>query len=151
MAYRLPEEIENALQKEFPQVAIKKLVNRLFELVTDKTIYEGGCHIRQFGKFIAYPVYSTRTGKKVVRFKYRISASLTNAIKDTYVINNIPSKPSAAFDAQNEEKCKDKKDHRQLNIKSQQYASKVGKETTKKKIVEDEVINIISNTKLNLE
>lgn len=149
MAYSLPEELENILKREFPQTPIKNIVHRLFELIVGKTTQEGSCHIRQFGKYLAYKTYSTKTGKNVIRFKYKISSSLNGLIsEDDYILNNIPSKTSAVFDEQNEEVCKDKKDSRKANLDAQRLANKFGKEGTKKKVVEDEVMNILSNTKL---
>lgn len=143
---RLPEDIENELQKKYPNVHIQTLVQHIFQAILDKTLKDSSCHIREFGKFLAYSTISSKLGRSVVRFKFKLSTTLDSKIKvDDYFLNNVPAKAINVFADQHEEAVKGKRDQSKANIIAQKEAERFGKEKTKSNIQNDEVSNIIGN------
>lgn len=143
---RIPEDLEIALQKKYPDTYIKAIIQNLFQMIFEKTLKDGSCHIREFGKFVAFKTNSVRIGREVIRFKFKISPSLENKIKiDEFLLTNIPVKATVPFTEKHEEICKDKKDIRDANVKAFHESAAIGAENTKKQIVLEEVNSILNN------
>jgi hypothetical protein len=142
----IPEDLEIELQKKFQDVHIKTVIQHVFQSIFDKTLKDGSCNIREFGKFVAFQTKSSKIGRNVVRFKFRLSSSLEKKIKtDDYLLNNIPVKSTAAFNEEHEEKCKNKRDISKANANASKEAGSVGKIRTNCHVVEHEVNKIINN------
>ena len=134
------------LQRKFPDVHIKTITQHIFQSIFDKTLKDGSCNIREFGKFISFQTKSSKLGRNVIRLKFRLSTSLEMKIKtDNYLLNNIPVKSSMIFDDKNEEKCKDKRGIRNANVAAAKEASNIGKKRSEDSVVEFEVSRIIHN------
>jgi len=147
--HRLPDELENELQKKFPNVHIRKLVDLIFRMTLEKALKDGSCYIREFGRFSTYKVKSTKLGKDVIRFKFRISTTLDKKIKtDQYYLDNIPASSNYLFGEKNENICKDKKNQREANVVAEKEAEKIGRDRTKKHVLTDEISNILHELEL---
>lgn len=143
---RLPDDIENELQKKFPNVHIQTLVQHIFQAILDKTLKDSSCHIREFGNFIAFKTISSKLGRDVIRLKFKLSTTLHSKIKtDEFFLSNIPVKAINTFTSHHEEMVKDKREQSKANIEAQKNASIYGKEKTKSQIQDEEVTNIIGD------
>jgi len=140
--YKLPEELEAELQKKFPNVHIQTITQYIFSAILNKTFNDGSCSIREFGKFVSFKTRSSRTSQDVIRFKFKISNTLNQKIKqDQYLINNTPVKALNVFSDKHEEKTKDKKLQHEANVIAQKEAEKLGKVKTQSQLV----VNIINS------
>lgn len=143
--YKLPGDLENELQRKFPNVHIRKMIDSIFRMIVEKSLKDGSCFIKEFGHFSSYGKWSTKMERKVIRFRFKITPSLEKKIKtDQYYIDNIPIKAKSVFSEEHEEVCKDKKAQREANAEAEKEAEKLGKERTKKQIVVDEITNIVN-------
>ncbi len=138
--FKLPEDVELDLQKKYQDVKVREFVNSLFQAIINKATQDGSCSIREFGKFIAFVTDSSRIGKHVLRFKFKVTPALNDKIKnDEYLIKNLPIKAKNPFTKKNEENCLSKKDQRDANFIAQKHASILGKERTLEKIKQEEM------------
>ena len=142
--FKLPEDVEIELKKKYPDVPIKNFINSLFQLIINKSTQDGSCSIREFGKFISFVTKSSRIGKDVIRFKFKVTPALNDKIKyDEYLIKNLPVKAKNLFNKKNEENCLLKKEQRDANFIAQKYASILGKERTIEKVKQEEIDQVI--------
>ncbi|HOD61964.1 MAG TPA: hypothetical protein PKG96_07680 [Bacilli bacterium] len=140
--FRLPEDAELEIQKKFPNAPIQQITQYLFQLILHKTLNDGACPVRGFGKFVSFKTRSNRVGQDVIRFKFKISNALINKLKnDQYMLNNIPVKAVNVFAEMHENKTKDKKPQSKANIDASKEAEKLGKKKTEERIV----LNIIND------
>ena len=144
--YRLPEDIETELQKKFVNAHIPTIAQYIFQAILDKSLRDGSCSIREFGKFITFKTRSNKTGNDVIRFKFKITNTLGNKLKiDQYILNNIPVKAPNVFTPEHEEKTRNKKLQQKANITAQKEAEKLGKEKTKSNLVTNEIMDIMNS------
>ena len=142
--YSLPEDLELEIQKKFQNIHVRELVDHIFRSIINKALNHGSCQIRELGRFNVYKTKSTKTGRYVIRFKFRTSTTLDKKIKtDQYYLKNIPIKANVPFGVKNEEICKDKKDITQANLQAEREAEREGKNRTKKQIVVHEIDSIL--------
>lgn len=142
--YKLPADVETELQKKFPNVHIPTLVQYIIHSIFEKSLIDGSCSIRGFGKFISFKTTSGRSGRDVIRFKFKISNTLNNKLKtDQYLLDNIPIKASNLFTSDHEKKTENKKSQQNANTKALKEAEKLGREKTRNKLVTNEVISIM--------
>lgn len=143
--FRLPEDIELELQKKFPNAPIQTIIQFTFQAILDKTLRDGSCSIRDFGKFLSFKTRSNRIGRDVVRFKFKISNALSVKLKnDQYIFNNIPIKAANIFTENHENKTKDRKDQSKANISAAKEAEKLGKKKTEEHLVLNIIQDMIS-------
>jgi nucleoid DNA-binding protein len=143
--FKIPQDLEETLKKKFPDVHIQTVVHYVIQAILEKSLKDGSCSIREFGKFITFRTRSNKIGQDVIRFKFRISNTLNNKLRvDQYLLENIPVKVQTPFTEENEEKTKDKKEQQQLNIAAQKEAEKLGKEMTMSNLVTNEIMNIMN-------
>lgn len=143
--FRLPEDAELELQKKFPNAPIQQITQYLFQLILHKTLNDGACSIRSFGKFISFKTRSNRVGQDVIRFKFKISNALINKLRnDKYVLNNIPIKAVNIFAETHENKTKDKKFQSKANTTASKEAEKLGKKKTEERVVFNIINDMIS-------
>jgi len=142
--YRLPEDVEIELQKKFVNAHIPTLVQYIFQGILEKTLRDGSCSIREYGKFISFKTKSNKVGQEVIRFKFKLSNTLANKLRiDQYLLENMPIKAVNVFTEENEEKTKDKKTQSKANVSAQKEAEKLGREKTKGKLVTNEILSIM--------
>ncbi|HQF36719.1 MAG TPA: hypothetical protein PLL26_03730 [Candidatus Dojkabacteria bacterium] len=142
--FKLPLDVEMDLQKKFQNAHIPTLVQYIFQAILEKTLKDGSCSVREFGKFITFRTRSNKIGQDVIRFKFKISNTLSNKLKtDQYLLDNMPVKAPTVFTTEHEEKTKNKKEQQKLNITAQKTAEKLGKEKTKSNLVTNEIISIM--------
>ena len=144
--FKLPLDIENELIRKYPNIDITNLFHDLITLIIQKSCFDGSCHIREFGKFVAYKVYSHRLKKNTVRFKFKHSLSFLNRLKnDKYIINKLAIKAIVPFTEEHKKQCLDKQDNK---IKHSVYskACKHTKEQTKYKVATQEILKILEST-----
>lgn len=111
--FKLPLDIENELMKKYPHVDIINLFHDLTTLVIQKACFDGSCPIREFGKFIAFKIYSHRLKKDTVRFKFKHSISFLNRIKnDKYMTEKLAVKETVPFTEYHQQKCADKQNRK---------------------------------------
>mgnify|MGYP001470667044 CR=1 FL=1 len=143
--FRIPEELELELQKKFPNVPIRQIIQSTFQSILNKTLNDGSCSIRDFGKFISFRTRSNRIGQDVIRFKFKISNALNNKLKnDQYIFNNVPVKAANVFTELHKEKTKHKKTQSEANIKAAKEAEKLGKKKTEEHLVLSIINDVIS-------
>jgi len=143
--FRIPEELELELQKKFPNAPIPQIIQFIFQSILNKTLNDGSCSIRDFGKFISFRTRSNRVGQDVIRFKFKISNALSNKLKnDQYVFNNVPVKAANVFSESHREKTKHKKMQSEANIKAAKEAERLGKKKTEEYLVLNIINDVIS-------
>lgn len=142
--YKLSEDIEAELQKKFQNVHIPTLVQYIFQTMIEKTLRDGSCSIREFGKFVSFRTRSNKIGQDIVRFKFKLSNNLSAKLRaDPYLLDTVPVKASSVFNINHEQNVKNKKEQRQQNIMAQKEAVKLGKEKTKSQLATNEILNIM--------
>jgi hypothetical protein len=142
--FKIPEDLEVNLKKKFPDIHIQTLVHYIVSAILEKTLKDGSCSIREFGKFITFRTRSNKIGQDVIRFKFKISNTLNNKLRsDQYLLDNVPVKVQTPFTQDNEEKTKDKKDQQQLNIQAQKEAEKLGRDKIMSNLVTNEIKDIM--------
>lgn len=143
--YRLPADVEIELQKKFQNVHVPTLVQYIFQAILEKSLSDGSCSVREFGKYICFKTRSNKTGQDVIRLKFKISNTLSNKLKiDQYILNNIPVKAATIFTPEHEEKTKNKKLQQKANITAQKEAERLGRTKTKSQLATNEIIDIMN-------
>jgi len=144
MPIKIPEDVEQNLKRKYPEIDIKTFINSLFQEILDKVFRDGACPISGLGKFIAFVTYSSRINSNVVRFKFRPAAPLIKRIKrDQYLLEKLPVKANVPFTEQHEEKCKDKREIKNINLEAQIQINKVVRERTKENLVYNRILDIV--------
>ena len=142
--YHLPDDLVNQLQQQYPDVHIKTLIPTLFQAILEKTLSDGSCLIRGFGRFVAYKTYSNKIGQDVIRFKFKPSQALDRKLKnDEYLLEKMPVQAKRAFNESHAEKCQTGQEQKGYNVEAQKAAGQLGNERTKDKLILDEVIRAI--------
>lgn len=142
--YKLPADIQDKLQQDYPEVNIEDIIHKMFTMILEKTTADGTTTIREFGKFMAFKIFSTRTQKETVRFKFRITSSLTNKLNnDDFISQNLTTKEANQFTDKHEEKCKTKRDQKRKNYEMIQEANKKSKETTQEHLARERILDIL--------
>ena len=90
--FRVPRDILGELQREFPEVKnMETIIDRLFEMIFKKTIFDGACAITKLGVFFSFKTFSNRLGKIVPRFKFSMSRAMRKLLaEDAYMMDKIP-------------------------------------------------------------
>ena len=144
--YRLPEDLETELQKKFVNTHIPTIVQYIFQGLLEKTLKDGSCSIRGFGKFLSFRTRSNRIDQEVIRFKFKMTNTLGNKLKsDQYLLENMPVKALNVFSTEHEEKTKNKKLQHNANMAAQKTAEKLGREKTKSQLATNEIMDIVNN------
>ena len=144
MVYRLPLDIEDELQKKYPDIHVKSFVDKIFKEILDKTFKDGACTIKGVGKFISFVTHSKRIGGKTVRFKFRPSQALTLSIRnDEYLLKNLPVHAQVPFTENNEKYCNENKDQKYANAKAIDESAKHATKKLKEHKTYQEVLNIV--------
>ena len=145
MSFEIPDEIIQKLQKEYPEAPVNLILQNFFQEMLNLIFKDGRCLIKRFGNFISFVTYSNRIGKKVIRFKFRPSATLMSKIRDDeYLLENLPVKSQAIFNEQNEEKCKKFKDIKKENEKIMNGGRRISQQHTENRQVYDMVRDIVN-------
>jgi nucleoid DNA-binding protein len=144
--FKLPPDLEADLQKKFQNAHIPTLVQYIFQAILEKSLKDGSCSIREFGKFITFRTRSNKIGQDVIRLKFKIANTLGNKLRiDPYLLDNIPVKAATVFTPEHEEKTRDKKLQQKANITAQKEAEKLGKIKTKDHLATNEIISIMDS------
>ena len=90
--FRVPKDILGEMKREFPEIEnMESIIDKLFEMIFKKTIFDGACAITKFGIFFAFKTFSNRIGKIVPRFKFSMSRSMRKFLsEDAYMMDRIP-------------------------------------------------------------
>ena len=145
MAYKVPADIEQMLQKQYKDAPIPAIIDTMFSLIIHKVTNDSSCTIREFGKFIAFITHSEKIGKETVRFKFKLSAALRQKMKnDEFLLNNLPVKAQTSFTKDNADKVKDKQEKKKANLHATSKVSKISKIKTDERIVADHIRDIIN-------
>ena len=148
--FRLPPDVELELTRKYPHVDIINLVHDLITLISQKACFDGSCPIREFGKFIAFQVYSSRLNKNTIRFKFKHSESFMKRIRnDKYILENLAVKLPTPFTDDNEQKCVDKRDRKVVLNKILPNITKITEAKTNYKVATQEILNILQNDNSN--
>jgi hypothetical protein len=143
--YKLPEDLEIELQKKFQNAHIPTLVQYIFQGIIEKTLKDGSCSVREFGKFLSFRTRSNKIGQDVIRFKFKLSNTLNNKLRiDQYLLDNIPVKAINVFNDKHEQNTKNKKLQQNANSTAQKAAEKLGKEKTKSQLVTNEILDVMN-------
>jgi nucleoid DNA-binding protein len=144
MAYKLPADIENELQKRFPEVHVPTIVDAVFQSIIGKITRHSNCTVREFGKFTAFVTHSEKLAKETVRFKFKLSSALNKKLKsDQYLLENLPVKAQNVFNEKNKEVCESKQVVKQANLAAISEANKISKKRTDEAVAADTVSKII--------
>ena len=144
--FKLPEDLEADLQKKFQNAHIPTLVQYVFQGILEKALRDGSCSVREFGKFITFRTRSNKIGQDVIRFKFKLSNTLSSKLRiDQYLLDNIPVKAATVFTTKHEQNTKNKKLQQNANITAQKAAEKLGKEKTKSQLATNEILDIMNN------
>lgn len=144
--FKLPEDLEADLQKKFQNAHIPTLVQYVFQGILEKALRDGSCSVREFGKFITFRTRSNKIGQDVIRFKFKLSNTLSSKLRiDQYLLDNIPVKAATVFTTEHEQNTKNKKLQQNANITAQKAAEKLGKEKTKSQLATNEILDIMNN------
>jgi len=144
MAYRVPQDIENDLQKRFPEVHVPTIVEAIFQSILSKTIKDSSCTVREFGKFIAFVTHSERMSKQTVRFKFKLSSALNQKMKsDQYLLENLPVKAKNMFTEENEKACESRQGQRLANSEAISMTHRHSKKKTDEALVVETIQGII--------
>ena len=123
---------------------IRGIVSSIFQQILDKTLNDGSCLVREFGKFISFKTFSTKIGQDVIRFKFKLSQSLDKRIKnDAFLLERAPIQAKKDFGDEEEERCKDKRVQKKYNVEAQREASNLGNEKTRENLMVDIVMDAI--------
>jgi len=142
--YKLPEDVVKKIEKIYPEIDVTKLVHVLMESIIEKTLQDGNCTIRELGKFTSYVAESSRVGRDIVRFKFKVSQAFTNKIRyDEFLLENLKKEAAAEFTEAHERNCKGKREKRHLNIIAQSNAAKHSKQMTQENVAREEILKII--------
>lgn len=145
--FKLPEDVENDLKLKYPNFPVRNFVNSLFQSIIEKSTSDGSCGIRELGKFLSFVTYSSRLGKDVIRFKFKVTPALNEKIRtDEYLIKNLPIKAKNPFSKKNEESCISRREQRDANFVAQKEASILGKEKTSERITKDIINGVIKDS-----
>lgn len=128
----LSEDIEIKLQKKYPDIHIKSIIDDIFREIIEKTIKDGSTVIKGFGKFVSYASYSGKLDTDVIRFKFKASNAFMGKIKkDEYLLNNA-IKPAKRFIGN---KLTDRTGEiRKENLENMKTSLTSGNEKTKEKL-----------------
>lgn len=141
MAYELPKDIIDRLQEKYPDAHISQISRDIITEIVSKTLRDGATVISSFGRFISYKTFSKKMNKPVIRFKFQISRSLDNKIKnDTYLLEHIPAKAKSNLSEVQKKILEDKKHIRDANVKAQRQAIQISRKKTMENINMREVI-----------
>lgn len=147
--YKYPEDIVEHFKKKYPNVPIDIIFHELTEQLILKCMTENCCNIKGFGKFYMFKIFSNRTKKNSIRFKFVKSATfMKNICKDKYLLNNLPTKNNVPFTEVNEDKCSDencikaKQENLEL-IKILNNQNKENEQNSSMKILIEDIINSI--------
>lgn len=144
--FKINSDIMINLKKKFPNVDVENVIQYLFMEILQKTIMDGSCHIREFGKFVAFGTYSQKLNKNVVRFKFRPSMAMVNKLNnDQFVLNNVPVKSKIPFNEQHEQNCQNKRHIKDLNTQAEHEADKMGHQKTLQNTNVYEIIDLLEN------
>jgi len=133
--YRLPLDVEEQLQQQFPDVNIKYLTQVLFQTILNRTIETGSCTISGYGRFLAYK--TTRRGKLSPRFKFLFSPNLIKKMRqDQYVCEKLKARDPTIFDS-SRSLPEGAVEARQKNIDFQKSIVKAGKEVEEQKRIDN--------------
>lgn len=139
---RVSEDIEKELIETYPDSNVKAIITSLFSMILKKTMTDGSCGIREFGKFTCHKTFSSKLGADVVRFKFRISSALEKTIKtDKYILNNLPVKAKIPFTEENMKYCNN--EVKLLNVKARVEASQLGDKITKEKLMSNLINELV--------
>lgn len=143
---KLSEDIVLDIKKKFPNSDVEHIIPYLFDAIIQKTLRDGACTIREFGKFISYGRTSGKTYQKTIRFKFRIATSLIKKLNsDKYWLNRIPVEAKLEFNEEHEKKCQDKRQIRDQNIKAINEAEKLSNKKTIQNINTHNILDILHN------
>lgn len=144
MGYKLPEDIQDELQKKYQNINIQDLTNDLFTMILNKAMSDGSTTIREFGKFTAFKTFSTRIQRDVVRFKFKTTISLSQKLNtDEYISTGLIVKESNPFTEKNECICQEKRENRINQSQLLQEASKKSKEATQEYLAKQKILKIL--------
>ena len=145
--FRLPKDIENELIHKYPHVDVVNLFHDTITLMVQKSCFDGLCSIREFGKFLAFKVFSSRLGKETIRFKFKHSISFLNRLKnDKYIIENLAIKAPVPFTDEHEKKCKPNRNKRVDATNFLAQAHKNTKEKTNYRVATQEILKILETS-----
>ena len=151
--FKLPPDIEHELVKKYPNADILNIIHDTVTLIVNKACFDGSCLIRGFGKFIAFKIYSERSGKDAIRFKFVKTVSFINRIKnDNFLMDHLILQFKKPYTEKKEKKCKAKR-HRKITLNKNDVVPihKIGKERTNYKLATQEILNILEEPEENIE
>ncbi len=141
---KVSEEIEKELEKKYPNTDIKNIIENLFKCIIEKTLKDGSCNIREFGKFTSFKTYSKKLECDVVRMKFRLSNSIENKIKkDKYLLGIVAAKAKVPFTEEHQAKCNN--DVKLANVQANLDASKIGKQVKKDREMNNLILDILES------
>lgn len=116
---KLPADVLRQLRTKFPNVPeLESIVDAVFTEIAEKTFDDGSCSVQKFGTFYCYKAFSSKKGKFVPRFKFRISRSFTNSINsDEFTLQRINTTLERVFSDDKKENLKYQK-IRDINLKN---------------------------------
>ena len=144
--FKLSEDIVLELKRKFPETPIESFIQHLFSSMLEKTLKDGSCHIREFGKFCSYQTKSSRLNSDVVRFKFKISSTLIKKINnDHYFKKVVPIKAQVPFTPEHEKACSDKREIYLNNKEAENEAFKLGREKTDKNVSRQTITELLGD------
>ena len=141
--FKLPLDIRSHLKKDFPNVKnIDIIVDRIFELIFQKTIYDGACTIMKFGCFFAYKAYSSRMKKIVPRFKFALSRSMLKNLQDDEMLMSQISNYREPDERMSVVEKMDKTGGK-ARLAAENRTRGKAREKTQERVVQDEISSIL--------
>lgn len=100
MGHHLPPDVMRKLRQKYPEVKnLNNIISDVFEEIREKAIDDGSCLVFNFGTFYTYKTFSQRLGTTVARFKFMISRSFSNNLRDdSYIQTRIQRLYERIFD-----------------------------------------------------
>lgn len=140
--YKLSPDVVENIKKKFPDSPIEKIIQYMFMEIVEKSITDGSCYIREFGKFVAFQTYSTKKKRTVIRFKFRPSVALLNKLNnDDYLLENIPVKSQIPFTEEHEQMCS--QTNKELNLAAANEAEKLGKTKSIENLNRQDILDLL--------
>ena len=146
--YTLPPDVQAEIQRQFKltEDQSRRIIHTVIDQIISKTLSDGCCIIRSFGKFLAYKTFSIRTNRQMPRFKFKLTPSLTRKLNsDKYLIDHLEIQSKCEFNENHEEICKSKRELRDSNYVAQAEATKLGKKKSKEKIAATDILSMLED------
>lgn len=143
---KLNEEFKRKYCEDFDAKAV---MNKFFEHMMEYCIENSAFRVSNLGNFTMFKVFSTRTNKNMVRFKFKPSSTLIKKLNsDQYILENIPVSDVKVFGSDAEKRVEGKREKANENYKlNASIALSHEKEKARERQSKNALLELINNTR----